>query len=136
MVHFIAYRTNDATHIAELYFKEVMRLYGIPRSTVSDHDTKFLSHFWITLWKKIGTKLKYSSTFHPQINGQTEVTNRTLETLLRALTKLNAKAWDLLLPHANLIRLAWCILGDFNECCILMKNYGYTAVCIKIAYIK
>ena len=43
----------------------------------------------------------YSTTCHPQIDGKTEVTNRTLGTLLRALIKPHAKAWDLLLPHAE-----------------------------------
>ena len=49
----------------------------------------------------MGTKLKYSTASHPQTDGQTEVTNRTLGTLLRALIKTNSKAWDLLLPHAE-----------------------------------
>jgi len=96
MSHFIpCNKTNDATHIAELYFREVAR------SIVSNWDNRFLSHFWITLWRKLGTKLKYSTTFHPQTDGQTDVTNRTLGTLLRALLKPNAKAWDLLLTHVE-----------------------------------
>ena len=100
MAHFIpCNKTTDVTFVAELYFKEVMRLHRIPRSTVSDRDTKFLS--WVTLWKKMGTKLKYETTCHPQIDGQTEVTNQTLRALLRALLRANSKAWDLILPHVE-----------------------------------
>lgn len=100
MSHFIpCNKTNDATHIAELCFREVARLQGIPRSIVSNRDTKFLSHFWITLWRKLGTKLKFSTTCRPQTNGQIEVINGTLRTLLSALIKPHAKAWDLILRH-------------------------------------
>ena len=79
IAHFITCdKTNDATHITHLYFREVIRLHGIPRFLVSDRDTKFLSHFWVPLWKKMGTKLKYITTCHPQKDGKAKVTNRTL----------------------------------------------------------
>ena len=102
MAHFIpCHKSDDASHVADLFFREVIRLHGMPRTIVSDRDSKFLSYFWKTLWGKLGTKLLFSTTCHPQTDGQTEVVNRTLSTLLRAVIKTNIKSWEECLPHVE-----------------------------------
>jgi hypothetical protein len=100
MAHFIpCHKTGDAAHIANLFFCDIVRLHGVPNIIVSDRDTKFLSHFWRCLWAKLGTKLLFSTTCHPQTDEQTEVVNRTLSTMLRAVLKKNLKLWKECLPH-------------------------------------
>ncbi|KAL5751049.1 hypothetical protein ACOSP7_025652 [Xanthoceras sorbifolium] len=102
MSHFIpCKKTFDASHIAAIFLKEIVRLHGLPVSIVSDRDVKFVSYFWKTLWAALGTKLSFSSAFHPQTDGQTEVINRSLGNLLRCLVQEHTGSWDLVLPQAE-----------------------------------
>ena len=99
MAQFIpCHKTDDATYITDLFFWEIVRLHGVPSSIMSGRDVKFLSYFWKVLWGKLGTKLLFSTTCHPQIDGQIEVVNRTLSQLLRTVINKNLKTWEDCLP--------------------------------------
>ena len=84
-----------------MLFRSVVRLHGLPINIVSDRDTKFFGHFWRTLWKKLGANLVFSSAYHPQTNGKTEVVNRSLGKILRILVYKEPKQWDLALEEAD-----------------------------------
>ena len=97
--HFIPIcMTYKMEKLAELYIKEVVRLHGVPTSIVSDRDPRFTSRFWVSLQEALGTKLKLSSAYHPQTDGQTERTIQTLEDLLRACVLDHRGDWEECLP--------------------------------------
>lgn len=95
MVHLIP-TTTDVTAMksATLFFREIVRLHGVPTSIVSDRDSRFMSQFWQTLWSLLGTDLNMSTAYHPQSDGQTERANRTVEEILRAYTNYKQDNWD------------------------------------------
>ena len=76
-----------------------MKLHSFTLSIVLDRDTKFVGHFWRTLWKKLGTKLSFGSVQHPQTDGQTKVVNRSLGNILIILFFESTKQWDLALAQ-------------------------------------
>ena len=97
--HFIPMKTtNTAQELVPMYMKEVVRLHGIPKSIVSDRDTKFVSKFWQSLQSALGTQLSLSVAFHPQMDGQLDRTIQTLEDMLRACVLSWKGSWEDHLP--------------------------------------
>jgi hypothetical protein len=94
MVHIIPTTTTvNALGVADLYFREIVRLHGLPKSIVSDRDSKFTSTFWNKLHRLLGTRLLKSTAFHPQTDGATERANRTVGQLLRAMVDSDQSNW-------------------------------------------
>jgi hypothetical protein len=124
MAHFIpCHKTDDASIVAELFFREIILLHCIPKTIVYDRDAKFLSHFWRSLWNKLETKLLFSTTCHPQTDGQTEVVNRTLSTMLRAILDKNLRCWEDCLPH---VKFAYNhATHSYTKMCPFQIVYGF-----------
>ena len=68
--HFLPIKvTYSMEQLAQLYIKEIVRLYRVPRTIISDRDSQFSSHFWESVQTAMGTKLRFSTAFHPQTDG-------------------------------------------------------------------
>ena len=81
--HFLPVKVSySLDKLTEIYIREVVRLHGVPFSIVSDRDPRFTSRFWPSLQYALGTKLRFSTAFHPQTDGQSERTIQTLEDML------------------------------------------------------
>ena len=97
--HFIPIRIDySLDRLAELYVAEIVRLHGVPKSIISDRDPRFTSRFWIKLQEALGTKLNFSTAFHPQTDGQSERVIQILEDMLRCCILELKGSWEKYLP--------------------------------------
>jgi transposase InsO family protein len=82
--HFFSISMDFSTsQVADLFFKEVFRLHGLPKMIVSDRDSIFMRIFWQEFFRLVGIELTLSISYHPQTNGQTEIVNKWVEVYLR-----------------------------------------------------
>ncbi|GJR12702.1 putative reverse transcriptase domain-containing protein [Tanacetum coccineum] len=97
--HFLPMREDDTLEkLTRLYLKEVVSKHGVPVLIISDHDGKFMSHFWKSLNKALGTRLDMSTSYHLETDGQSKRNIQTLEDMLRACVLDFGKGWDKHLP--------------------------------------
>ncbi|KAA0061201.1 pol protein [Cucumis melo var. makuwa] len=96
--------TYTASKWGQLYMTEIVRLHGVPVSIISDRDARFTSKFWKGLQLALGTRLDFSTAFHPQTDGQTERLNQILEDMLRACVLEFSGSWD---SHLHLMEFAY-----------------------------
>jgi transposase InsO family protein len=95
VTHFISVNTTySGPQLAELYMSRIVCLHGVPRKIVSNKGTQFTSKFWERLHETLDTPLYFSSTYHPQTDGQTERVNQILEGMLRACALQYGRSWD------------------------------------------
>ncbi|KAJ9562068.1 hypothetical protein OSB04_007228 [Centaurea solstitialis] len=100
--HFLAIReSSTAEQLAEIYVKEVVSRHEVPVSIISDRDVRFTSRFWERFHSELGTRLHFSTAYHPQTDGQSERTIQTLEDMLRACVLDFGGCWDTYLPLAE-----------------------------------
>ena len=90
--------TKEAT---QLFFKNIVKYWGLSRHIISDRDPHFTGNFWNELFEILGSRLHFSTSFHPQNDGQTERVNALLEIYLRHYVSAHQKDWAKLLDMAQ-----------------------------------
>ena len=95
-----ATRTNDARVVVDFVRSNIFYRFGIPRAIVSDQGTHFCNRSMQTLLRMYGVVHRVSTPYHPQTNGQAEISNREIKRILEKMVQPNRKDWSLRLEDA------------------------------------
>lgn len=121
--HIVPFKeTYDAEKLGYIVLDRLIRYQGIPKGLTSDRDKLFTSNYWKTLIPLLGTKLRMSTAYHPQTDGQTERTNQSLEQYLRHYVNNSQNNWVSLLPMAQLALNAK--VSDTTKVTPFFANFG------------
>ncbi|KAE8715253.1 Detected protein of unknown function [Hibiscus syriacus] len=102
-----ASKVCPAVEAARLFLKHVVKYWGMPKTIISDRDTRFTGRFWTELFKLMGSSLNFSTAVHPQTDGQTERENEPRSGLTESGGDVNFEVGDLVLAKlANVLRHA------------------------------
>ncbi|KAM1391562.1 hypothetical protein ACFX2I_019269 [Malus domestica] len=92
--HFIPVREKyPLNKLAKLFITKIVKYHGVLVNIISDQDPRFTSKFWVAFQEALGTKLLYSTAYHPQTDGQSERTIQTLEDMLRSSVLQFGDSW-------------------------------------------
>ena len=100
----------SAERLADLFFNHWYCENGLPREIISDRDKLFTSQFWKALHKLTGVKIKTSTAYHPETDGSSERTNKTIIQALRYHVERNQQGWVKALP-----RIRFTIMNTVNK---------------------
>jgi hypothetical protein len=124
MAHFVPTTTKVTTSgTADLFIKHVWKLHGLPCTMVSDRGTTFNSQFLKSLYKQLGITPTFSTTYHPQTDGQSERANQEVEQFLRLFVNHRMDDWVEWLPLAE-----FAFNNRVNESIgttLFYANYGF-----------
>ena len=95
VAHFIPVKTTYSnSDVEKVFIKGIIKLHGVTNKIVSNKDENFTSKFWNELFTGFGTELAFNTTYHLQIDGQTERVNRNLEYMLRIYVMHQQWKWE------------------------------------------
>ena len=122
--------------MATLFISQIFKYHGLPTSIVSDRDPRMTSNFWKGLFENLGTKLNFSSAYHPQTDGQSEIANSTILDLLKAyVTEVDQRSqWEKYLPlveyaynntiHTSTGKAPFEVIEGKSKSPLLLKMHG------------
>jgi hypothetical protein len=124
MVHLVPIKTTmTASKLAWLYMHEIIRLYGLVETIVSDRDSKFTLRFWRETHKLLGMKLLMSTLFHPQMDGTLECVICSVAQILQALVHPDQCDWGEKIPMVEFTLNS--ALSSSSGFAPFELNYGY-----------
>ncbi|MCO5550733.1 hypothetical protein L7F22_004224 [Adiantum nelumboides] len=135
--HFIPVKKTIKAHqMATLFISQIFKYHGLPSSIVPDRDPRMTSNFWKGLFENLGTRLNFSSSHHPQMDGQSEIANLTILDLLKSyVTEVDQRSqWEKYLPlveyaynntvHTSTGKAPFEVIEGRSKSPLLLKVHG------------